>query len=73
VTCFGYLGYKNARFGRIEAHVIKQAQRDALDILARAPNVEHLEAYLPKVVALWQDRLDDMRSGQVPLEQLLVT
>ena len=20
VTCFGYLGYKNARFGRIEAH-----------------------------------------------------
>ncbi len=20
MTCFGYLGYKNARFGRIEAH-----------------------------------------------------
>jgi DNA polymerase-2 len=20
VTCFGYLGYRNARFGRIEAH-----------------------------------------------------
>jgi len=20
VTCFGYLGYKNARFGRIESH-----------------------------------------------------
>jgi DNA polymerase-2 len=20
VTCFGYLGYKNARFGKIEAH-----------------------------------------------------
>ena len=31
VTCFGYLGYKNARFGRIEAHEAVTAYgRDAL-------------------------------------------
>ncbi len=31
VTCFGYLGYKNARFGRIEAHESVNAfSRDAL-------------------------------------------
>ncbi len=31
VTCFGYLGYKNARFGRIEAHEAVTAHgREAL-------------------------------------------
>jgi DNA polymerase-2 len=31
VTCFGYLGYKNARFGRIEAHeAVSAFSRDAL-------------------------------------------
>ncbi len=31
VTCFGYLGYKNARFGRIEAHMATTAYgREAL-------------------------------------------
>jgi len=31
VTCFGYLGYKNARFGRIEAHESVNAfSRDAI-------------------------------------------
>jgi len=31
VTCFGYLGYKNARFGRIEAHeAVNAFSRDAL-------------------------------------------
>ena len=52
---------------------IKQAQRDALELLAQAPDAERLEEHLPKVVELWQDRLDDLRSRQVPLEQLLVT
>lgn len=32
-----------------------------------------IKAYLPKVVKLWQDRLDELRSGRVPLEQLLIT
>ncbi len=32
-----------------------------------------IKAYLPTVVKLWQDRLDELRSGRVPLEQLLVT
>jgi DNA polymerase-2 len=52
---------------------IKQAQRDALELLAQVPDMEQLQAYLPKVVKLWQDRLDELRSGKVPLEQLLVT
>jgi DNA polymerase-2 len=52
---------------------IKQAQREALELLAQAPDAKQLQAYLPKVVKLWQDRLDDLRSGRVPLEQLLVT
>ncbi|MCJ7622490.1 MAG: hypothetical protein MUO76_03230 [Anaerolineaceae bacterium] len=31
VTCFGYLGYKNARFGRIEAHEkVTEISREAL-------------------------------------------
>jgi DNA polymerase elongation subunit (family B) len=31
VTCFGYLGYKNARFGRIEAHeTVNAYSRDAI-------------------------------------------
>jgi DNA polymerase-2 len=31
VTCFGYLGYKNARFGRIEAHeAVNAFSRDAI-------------------------------------------
>jgi DNA polymerase elongation subunit (family B) len=31
VTCFGYLGYKNARFGKIEAHeTVNAYSRDAL-------------------------------------------
>lgn len=31
VTCFGYLGYKNARFGRIEAHeAVTSSGREAL-------------------------------------------
>lgn len=31
VTCFGYLGYKNARFGRIEAHeAVNAYSRDAI-------------------------------------------
>ena len=31
VTCFGYLGYKNARFGRIEAHeAVTGCGREAL-------------------------------------------
>ena len=46
VTCFGYTGYRNARFGRIEAHeaicawsrelllaTIEEAQKDGWDVL----------------------------------------
>ncbi|MDK1028226.1 MAG: DNA polymerase domain-containing protein [Anaerolineae bacterium] len=37
VTCFGYLGYKNARFGRIEAHEAVTAY--GREILLRAKDV----------------------------------
>jgi DNA polymerase-2 len=40
VTCFGYLGYKNARFGRIEAHESVNAY--SRDAILRAK--EHAEA-----------------------------
>ena len=46
VTCFGYTGYRNARFGRIEAHeaicawsrdllltTIEEAQKDGWNVL----------------------------------------
>ncbi|MEA3351100.1 MAG: DNA polymerase domain-containing protein, partial [Chloroflexota bacterium] len=52
---------------------IKNTQRDVLEMLARAPSAEQLENMLPKAVALLQDRLMDLQSGQVTLEQLLVT
>ena len=36
VTCFGYLGYKNARFGRIEAHETVTAYARAVSSFSRA-------------------------------------
>jgi DNA polymerase elongation subunit (family B) len=48
VTCFGYLGYKNARFGRIEAHeTVNAYSRDAIlraKELAEAEGFEFLHA-----------------------------
>jgi DNA polymerase-2 len=48
VTCFGYLGYKNARFGRIEAHESVNAySRDAIlkaKEMAEAKGYEFLHA-----------------------------
>ena len=42
VTCFGYLGYKNARFGRIEAHeAVTACGREAL--LRAKETAENLE------------------------------
>lgn len=43
VTCFGYLGYRNARFGRVEAHIAVCAY--AREALLRAANVAEEMGY----------------------------
>jgi DNA polymerase-2 len=43
VTCFGYLGYKNARFGRIEAHEAVTAY--GREILMRAKEAAEEQGY----------------------------
>ncbi len=71
VTCFGYLGYKNARFGRIEAHQAVTAYgREAL--LAAKEVVEDvggeiLHAYVDSLFVQWQGR----RPSPEKLEVLL--
>jgi len=52
---------------------IEQVQREALEILARAPSVARLPEVLPEVVDYLQGRLAQLRSGRVPLEDLLAT
>jgi len=54
VTCFGYLGYKNARFGRIEAHQAVTAY--ARELILRAKEVAEtmdFEVIHMYVDALW--------------------
>jgi DNA polymerase-2 len=54
VTCFGYLGYKNARFGRIEAHQAVTAYgREALLRAKEAAEDMGYEALHLYVDALW--------------------
>lgn len=43
VTCFGYLGYKNARFGRIEAH--ESVNAFSRDAILRAKEIAEGEGY----------------------------
>jgi DNA polymerase-2 len=54
VTCFGYLGYKNARFGRIEAHESVNAfSRDAI-LRAKEIAEAHGYAFLHAIVdCMW--------------------
>ncbi len=60
VTCFGYLGYKNARFGRIEAHQAVTAYgREAL--LQAKEAVEDLEG---EVLHLYVDGLWFQMAGK---------
>jgi DNA polymerase II len=61
VTCFGYLGYKNARFGRIEAHQAVTAYgREAL-LLAKEAAEETggqiLHAYVDSLFVRWDDAI----------------
>ncbi len=43
VTCFGYLGYKNARFGRIEAH--ESVNAFSRDTILRAKEIAEEEGF----------------------------
>jgi DNA polymerase elongation subunit (family B) len=43
VTCFGYLGYKNARFGRIEAH--ESVNAFSRDIILHAKEIAESRGY----------------------------
>jgi DNA polymerase-2 len=54
VTCFGYLGYKNARFGRIEAHETVTAYAREKLLTARALAEDHGFRVLHMIVdSLW--------------------
>ena len=53
VTCFGYLGYKNARFGRIEAHEAVTAY--GREVLLRAKEIVEAQGF--RVLHLYVDGL----------------
>jgi DNA polymerase-2 len=62
VTCFGYLGYKNARFGRIEAHQAVTAYgREALLCAKEAAEDAGFE-----VIHLYVDGMWVQGSGDLP-------
>lgn len=59
VTCFGYLGYRNARFGRIEAHEAVTAYgREALLRAKEAAEDLGFEVLHMYVDGLWVQRAD---------------
>ena len=54
VTCFGYLGYRNARFGRVDAHIAVCAfARDVLLKTARMAEEHEFEVIHGIVDSLW--------------------
>ncbi|MDH5746841.1 MAG: hypothetical protein OEZ21_07815 [Candidatus Bathyarchaeota archaeon] len=54
VTCFGYLGYRNARFGKVDAHIAVCAfARDALLKTARMAEQHGFEVIHGIVDSLW--------------------
>ena len=59
VTCFGYLGYKNARFGRIEAHEAVTAY--GREVLLRAKEAAEDMGF--RVLHLYVDGMWVQRSG----------
>jgi DNA polymerase-2 len=53
VTCFGYLGYKNARFGRIEAHEAVNAY--GREVLLRAKEIVEAQGF--RILHIYVDGL----------------
>jgi len=59
VTCFGYLGYKNARFGKVDAHIAVCAfARDALLKTVRIAEERGFEVVHGIVDSLWLKKKD---------------
>lgn len=52
--------------------LIANLQMELLEILARAPQAERLPQFLPQARQQVRRRLDDLRRGRVPLEELVV-
>ena len=52
--------------------VVKQMQKDILDIMAGEKNVENIRERLPEIRLLIRKYLSDLRTGRVPMENLLV-
>lgn len=74
VTCFGYLGYKNARFGRIEAHEAVTAYgREALLRAKEAAEELGFRVLHMYVDGLWvqKEGADEIADFQPLLEQIL--
>jgi DNA polymerase-2 len=69
VTCFGYLGYKNARFGRIEAHEAVNAY--GREVLLQAKELVEEAGF--RVLHLYVDGLWIQRAGadQAEYDRLL--
>ena len=64
VTCFGYLGYKNARFGRIEAHeAVTSGGREALLQAKEAAEEQGFTIIHMYVDGLWIVRPDAVEPG----------
>ncbi len=69
VTCFGYLGYKNARFGRIESHeAVTNGGREALLAAKEAAERQGFEVLHLYVDGMWLKREGTTRvSDYTPL------
>ncbi len=66
VTCFGYLGYKNARFGRIEAHQDVTAwSRECLILAKEAAEDAGFTILHMYVDGLWVQRPDGSPPGDL--------
>ncbi|KXA90464.1 hypothetical protein AKJ62_00795 [candidate division MSBL1 archaeon SCGC-AAA259D14] len=63
VTCFGYLGYRNARFGRIEAHeAVTAFARKKLKKASRTAEEEGFQVVHGIVDSLWVKGTDPSKS-----------
>jgi DNA polymerase elongation subunit (family B) len=66
VTCFGYLGYKNARFGKVDAHIAVCAfARDALLKTAHLAEERGFEIVHGIVDSLW------LRKEEAPAQEYI--
>ncbi|MFQ5724483.1 MAG: DNA polymerase domain-containing protein, partial [Terriglobia bacterium] len=72
VTCFGYLGYKNARFGRIEAHeAINAFGREKLLVAKEVSERAGFRLLHAIVDSLWVQKPDATREDYEHLARML--